>query len=465
MTKQAELVDGVYVITDSENPGVPLIDLTNPGGDLIGYNANILRVLWSVVTSDENHLYLAADDRKIYFGEDNNAAIYYNGNYLIVDPQVVGSGGVVITGGAFHKLYDTDLFQDQAYKVGSGYELDGTPHASGGYTLYHRWGDGGYGTGGWNMVFGTAAHPVLSFSNENVGIGTAAGGYPLTVLRPSLGNDASSVVSIMGGGVDGSLGPLNLAFGVHPSATGGLRYGYIQCGDSGDLRPLSLNSTGGGYFGNVGIGTDYPWSRFDVASGAKTTDGASIVTVRTADASPVCLLVSTIGSATAGNQGFYIDVTEPGVSDDRPLCFQRYGGNVGIGTVRPDCPLDVERAGINTFAKFGASLPVYMMASWPTIGFNSYYGASGWTFGAGSSSNYGGSIGFDPTSGDFIIYSSNATGNAGDALTNSERGRFTSSGVKGTAGFVSADGSAGITASIPATATLQVKNGLIVGYS
>jgi hypothetical protein len=94
--------------------------------------------------------------------------------------------------------------------------------------------------------------------------------------------------------------------------------------------------------GSVGIGTTIPLFRFHVKNTtAKTSDG-SLASFETSDSSPIRLVFGQIGSATATSQGVWIDVTESGVSDDRQLVLQRYGGSVGIGTASPQERLHVE---------------------------------------------------------------------------------------------------------------------------
>ncbi len=94
-------------------------------------------------------------------------------------------------------------------------------------------------------------------------------------------------------------------------------------------------------------------------------------------------------------------------------------GKVGIGTSSPGYGIDVEKVTGLTFAKFGSSLPVYITANNPTLGFNVYYNG-GWKFGKGSSSNYAGVLEFLPASGDLNFQTSSSTGNA-DATATMQR--------------------------------------------
>ncbi len=69
-------------------------------------------------------------------------------------------------------------------------------------------------------------------------------------------------------------------------------------------------------------------------------------------------------------------------------------GSLSIGAgASPFTGLDVETGVGATYGKFGNSLPMYMIAPSPSLGFNSYYNG-GWKFGKGSTSHYGAWISF-----------------------------------------------------------------------
>jgi hypothetical protein len=75
--------------------------------------------------------------------------------------------------------------------------------------------------------------------------------------------------------------------------------------------------------------------------GTKAGSEENVAEFETTDVSPVSLRFRTSTSATAAEQGFSIDAYESGVSDDRPLILQRYGGSVAINKAVPDSKLDV----------------------------------------------------------------------------------------------------------------------------
>jgi hypothetical protein len=118
------------------------------------------------------------------------------------------------------------------------------------------------------------------------------------------------------------------------------------------------------------------------------------------------------------------------------LLYMKQSGYVGIGNISPQAELDVSGSAIlsstmvvgsgtlptdsffavdgvtgNTTARFGDTEAVYMVKNSPTIGFNSYYN-SGWKFGKGSVSKYGSFIGMNASTGDMILATSTAAGNA-----------------------------------------------------
>jgi hypothetical protein len=93
----------------------------------------------------------------------------------------------------------------------------------------------------------------------------------------------------------------------------------------------------------------------------------------------------------------------------------RSSGNVGVGTGSPEFGLDVEKATGNTAGKFGPTMPLYLVYSYPTIGFNTYFNG-GWKYGKGSIANYGGALDLDPNTGDFNFRTATASGNAGGVM-------------------------------------------------
>jgi len=101
--------------------------------------------------------------------------------------------------------------------------------------------------------------------------------------------------------------------------------------------------------GNVGIGTSSPGYKLDVlgevriknATATKGSTQQTIARFETSEASPVALYIENISSTTSNAQGFHINCKEPGVTNDKVVILQGYGGKVGVGTLTPSYPLQV----------------------------------------------------------------------------------------------------------------------------
>jgi hypothetical protein len=77
-----------------------------------------------------------------------------------------------------------------------------------------------------------------------------------------------------------------------------------------------------------------------VSSDVKTVDDQIIFLMATNDDPSVQLRINNIGSSTGSLRGFSINSLETPL-EQRILCLQRYGGNVGINTITPAAQLDV----------------------------------------------------------------------------------------------------------------------------
>lgn len=104
-------------------------------------------------------------------------------------------------------------------------------------------------------------------------------------------------------------------------------------------------------------------------------------------------------------------------------------GNVGVGTTNPVCGLDVEAIVGNTNAAFGSVHPVYCISNGAAIGFGVYYN-SGWKFGKGMVSKYGGIIDIDKDTGNMRFFTTDA-GNTDAVATRSEKIRILQTGNVG----------------------------------
>ena len=100
--------------------------------------------------------------------------------------------------------------------------------------------------------------------------------------------------------------------------------------------------------------------------------------------------------------------------------------------------LDHDEANTNnaaTAAKFGPTLPVYLMYNSPCVGLNMVWDGVNWVFGKGSSSNFAARICENKTTGAFNIVSSTAGGNAAGTVTDRTLLELSSDGVMGDTAF------------------------------
>jgi hypothetical protein len=179
--------------------------------------------------------------------------------------------------------------------------------------------------------------------------------------------------------------------------------------------------------GNLGIGTPAPIRDLHVAAG----NYAQMVLEATDNQANWRKWNFMVGAGAGQPANMWLRIlNDDGSASSRDVMYWENSGYVGIGTTAPGFGLDVEKVRGNTAAKFGPTLPVYVVHSHPNIGFNAYYDG-GWKFGAGSASKHAGSIGFDPDLGDFTITTSLAAGNADEPVTVQEVMRIKQDGKVG----------------------------------
>lgn len=92
---------------------------------------------------------------------------------------------------------------------------------------------------------------------------------------------------------------------------------------------------------NLGIGDDNPTNRLSIKAYSQINDNFTTFRIQRED-STHSLNFGLIGSANANEAGYFIDSSQIGVSDNRPLTLQRFGGNLGIGTSEPSEKLHVD---------------------------------------------------------------------------------------------------------------------------
>jgi hypothetical protein len=116
-----------------------------------------------------------------------------------------------------------------------------------------------------------------------------------------------------------------------------------------------------------------------------------------------------IGSGNLNGLDFYTNSTARlSITDN---------GYVGVGTRAPTFPLDARKARGATYARFGSdgARPLFLMASSPNVGFNSYYD-SGYKYG---STGYAGYLAFDNSGG--FIFATAPSGSADMSATMTNR--------------------------------------------
>lgn len=129
-------------------------------------------------------------------------------------------------------------------------------------------------------------------------------------------------------------------------------------------------------------------------------------------------LPTIVGTATLGYD------TSDGIHFDNRVAATTFtqGGMVYKATPgTTGAVFDINTANASNFAtaaKFGPSLPVYLLYASPNIGFNAYWkGGGNFAYGKGSSSNYGGLLSYGASDGMFSFSGATATGNADATLT------------------------------------------------
>ena len=178
---------------------------------------------------------------------------------------------------------------------------------------------------------------------------------------------------------------------------GGMRIGMTSVGLAGSIR-----WTGSAFEGHDGSA----W--MPLGSGAGGATGATGPTGSTGPTGATGFLQN---GSTAGNTAYWNGTAWVTSSSN----IFNNGGGVGIGTSNPtNAKLHVENPGQSTMARFGSGNPTYIMANYPVVGFNSYFGAGSWRYG---SSSYGGLIGMDPFTGRIFLSTSSSAGTADGAAT------------------------------------------------
>lgn len=177
-------------------------------------------------------------------------------------------------------------------------------------------------------------------SSGNIGIGTASPTARFSIVTSSAANDADTTVERHEVGADATLGSLYFMTTMRPSATGSNRRVEMYAGDNSAYRNIVFT------YGNIGVGTTAPQTRFHV--GGVTTSEISIGTVTYGGNSNQALasIQSDQSSGTSGGilyfktnpwnnssgSGVYSPITRMTITEL---------GNVGIGTTTPSGNLQI----------------------------------------------------------------------------------------------------------------------------
>lgn len=189
---------------------------------------------------------------------------------------------------------------------------------------------------------------------------------------------------------------------------------------SWDLYVLVETYLGPDHFYKVDVGPNATWTHIMTADSDPGSDSSTVIACR-ANAALGC------PSNTAGGSSLYFGIVgHDGISQYVGSTNVEWAGSGGKSFYVPvDCGTNTLTCGAVTCGaitssgstqQFGSSYPVYIHNNYPTLGYNALYNG-GWKFGAGSSSQYGGLMVFDISSGAHVFYTSNATGSAGNTLT------------------------------------------------
>jgi hypothetical protein len=205
-------------------------------------------------TLDNNHL-------DLYTHDSARARLTNTGNLLIGTTTDNGyrlhtsGGGIFQDGGVYHKNYYTNT-GNASFEMGSGYELYGIPHASGGYIYYLSGGLSGDFDAQWAMAIGNSSNKIMeikdSLISTNQLLQINAG---INLLEQNSYMQSPYVGFQYQSASDWNWALMNSAGQPNFMVT---RLGNTVLGSTTDYN-IKLQVTGSGYFsGDLGIGTLYP---------------------------------------------------------------------------------------------------------------------------------------------------------------------------------------------------------------
>ena len=291
-----------------------------------------------------------------------------------------------------------------------------------------KWAGGGGGSNAWNI----GGNTVPTTSNSYLGTLNAQNLSFITnsQVRMTIDN-ANGYIGIRGAPYS------NAIFTVYDNAGNealqvdnyGAKLGDVGGNSFTNYLYVDFESAGNFQFmnGKVGIGTISPTSPLQIYD-ASLTDLLKVGNGNGMLKMSVGSLANTIYSSTYnGSGGRDLLLTSGDATNGITL---KTSGFVGIGTASPtNAKLhvdDASGAGV-TLGRFGGNFALYMVASYPTIGFNAYYNAA-WKYGT---TGFGGYLGMDPSTGRIMIGNTSTSGTADATGTIVDRVSITSTGYVG----------------------------------
>lgn len=180
----------------------------------------------------------------------------------------------------------------------------------------------------------------------------------------------------------------------------------------------------------------------DILGFLDSSDGSSSFVISDSAASSVTVIdsdgnLSCRGGMRLDSAGVKCVTAETLISDK----------SIGIGTTTTLYALDVVSSLNQTIARFGNHSPLYLIASYPYIGFNCCYTDSSFRYGDNTDGKFAATLGLNAFNGDFDVLNTALTGNSKQSTVLTTRIRFRP------------DGNTGFNSTVPLS-TLEV-NGVI----
>jgi len=356
------------------------------------------------------------------FGESTIA----NGDYSITLGNQINTGLIYGQGNGYGNY---------SMAIGLGSTSLSVPAVTGTYSMGIFMGDQGGVT--------VSGNKIMAILGGNVGIGTT---NPMSMLQVNggevqIGSSGASCTVNNAGALrysGGSLTFCNASSWTAPTAAAAGSTGQVQFNNSGALG-ASSNLFWNNSNSWLGIGTTSPQYPLEVYSPTSGGTAMSLSTPGTGtnQQNYIDMITKDNGSAlgTATNQGWEVGARGNAYTGQANEFFIGYwngsawinsmwilpSGYIGIGPSSPSVPLDIENSTNDAVGapdlQVGSITPLYLNGNYPSVNFNMYWNGSAFKYGMGSSSNYGGLIDVNTSSGNMEFYTTPSAGNAGATAT------------------------------------------------